>query len=126
MRNHDSNQICRSPPIVVDEQEKGLIALLSIAGLASAETVNVKYRGGVDLKPFKCESITRSSLVNRVCYDAPESYMIINLQGTYYHYCEIDSGTVSQLLQAESMGRHYNQFIKGRFDCRTHRVPAYR
>jgi len=103
-----------------------VIILLAISGLTSAETVNVKYRGIVDLAPFKCESITRSSLVNRVCYDSREHYMIINLQGTYYHYCEIDSGTVSQLLQAESMGRYNNQSIKGRFDCRTNRVPAYR
>jgi KTSC domain len=42
-----------------------------------------------------------------------------------YHYCEIDAGTVSSLLGAESMGRFYNTSIKGRFDCRTHRVPAY-
>jgi KTSC domain len=45
--------------------------------------------------------------------------------GTWYHYCEIDPGTVSSLLAAESMGRLYNASIKGNFDCRTHRVPAY-
>ena len=103
-----------------------LLVLLAFSGVTNAETVNVKYRGIVDLKPFKCESISRSSLVNRVCYDSHERYMIINLQGTYYHYCEIDAGTVSQLLQAQSMGRYFNQSIKGRFDCRTNRVPAYR
>ena len=103
-----------------------LVMLLAFCGLTSAETVNVKYRGVVDLKPFNCETITRSSLVNRVCYDSRESYMIINLQGTYYHYCEIDPGTVSRLLRAHSMGRYYNQFIKGNFDCRTRRLPTYR
>lgn len=97
--------------------------VLSVAG---AETVNVKYRGPVDLKPFKCESFSRSSLVDRVCYDGKEQYMIINLQGVYYHYCEIDAGTVSQLLRAESMGRYFNAAIKGKFDCRTRKVPAYK
>jgi hypothetical protein len=34
--------------------------------------------------------------------------MLIDLRGTYYHYCEIDNDTVSALLTAESMGRFYN------------------
>lgn len=104
------------------------ICLLSLAlsGEAAAETVDVKYRGPVDLKPFKCSSVDRSSLVNRVCYDAKEQYMIISLQGVYYHYCEIDASTVSQLLRAESMGRYFNAAIKGRYDCRSRKVPAYR
>ena len=101
------------------------LALLLIFGQANAETVYVKYRGPVDLAPFTCETVTRSSLVQRVCYDSSEQYMIINLQGTYYHYCEIDSGTVGQLLTAQSMGRFYNAAIKGHFDCRARRVPPY-
>jgi hypothetical protein len=106
----------------------GIAAALTVvvSGAALADTVNVKYRGVVDLAPFQCESINRSSLVTRVCYDRKEQYMIIGLQGTYYHYCEIDPGTVAALRGAESMGRFYNANIKGRFDCRTHRVPAYK
>jgi hypothetical protein len=92
---------------------------------AQAETVVVRYRGSVDLAPFECETITRSSFIERVCYDAGNAYMLIDLKGAWYHYCEIDKGTVSALLGAESMGRFYNAEIKGRFDCRTHRVPAY-
>jgi hypothetical protein len=104
-----------------------VIALtLGISGAAQAETVNVKYRGVVDLAPFQCESVSRSSLVTRVCYDRKEQYMVIGLQGTYYHYCEIDAGTVAALRGAESMGRYFNTNIKGRFDCRTHRVPTYK
>jgi hypothetical protein len=94
-------------------------------GAAQAEVVFVKYRGPVDLRPFTCETISRSSLVTRVCYDRRESYMIIGLQGTYYHYCEIDRVTVAQLLSADSMGRYYNSAIKGRFDCRINRMPVY-
>ena len=99
--------------------------LALISAEASAETIFVKYRGLVDLAPFSCQTVTRSSLIRRVCYDSREKYMIINLQGIYYHYCEIDSGTVNQLLGAESMGRFYIAVIKGRFDCRTGRVPTY-
>ena len=99
---------------------------VTLSGTAQAETVNVKYRGPVDLAPFQCESVSRSSLVTRVCYDRKEQYMVIGLQGTYYHYCEIDPGTVAALRGAESMGRYFNANIKGRFDCRTHRIPAYK
>lgn len=99
---------------------------VGISGAANAETVNVKYRGVVDLAPFQCESMSRSSLVTRVCYDRKEQYMVIGLQGTYYHYCEIDTGTVAALGGAASMGRYFNANIKGRFDCRTGRVPAYK
>ena len=89
------------------------------------EVVTVKYRGPVSLAPFKCDAITRSSFIERVCYDAANSYMLIDLNGTWYHYCEIDASSVSNLMAADSMGRFYNQSIKGRFDCRTHRVPSY-
>ena len=95
-------------------------------GLVHAETVNVKYRGVVDLAPFQCESVSRSSLVTRVCYDRSEQYMVIGLQGTYYHYCEIDAGTVSALKSADSMGRFFNTNIKGNFDCRARRLPSYK
>jgi hypothetical protein len=102
-----------------------LTALAMIVSAAHAETADVKYRGPVDLAPFACEAVTRSSFFERVCYDAMNSYMLINLRGTWYHYCEIDPGTVSSLLAADSMGQFYNASIKGNFDCRTHRVPAY-
>lgn len=99
--------------------------LLTTATVASAETVNVKYRGAVDLAPFACETVTRSSLVRRVCFDTANSYMLINLDGTWYHYCGIDAATVSALKSAGSMGRYYNANIKGRFDCRVTLPPAY-
>jgi hypothetical protein len=101
------------------------IAIGSVDSPGWAEQVDVKYRGQVDLKPFVCTDISRSSFIHRVCFDNSNRYMLINLAGTYYHYCEIDDGTVSELLAAESMGRFYNSTIKGRFDCRTHRVPNY-
>ena len=103
----------------------GSVALSVLSVSAAAETVDVKYRGNVDLAPFTCLAVTRSSFIQRVCYDRANEYMLISLNGTYYHYCEIDGGTVSTLMTAESMGRYFNASIKGRFDCRTHRVPEY-
>jgi hypothetical protein len=107
-------------------------AVLAILVLTpvNSETVDVKYRGVVDLKPFTCADTPRSSFIQRVCYDKAQSYMLINLRGTYYHYCELPAGTFDAFMSAASMGRFYNQNIKGTgsdgpFDCRTHRVPTY-
>jgi hypothetical protein len=98
-------------------------ALCAGPSLARAESVYVKYRGEVDLRAFDCDDITRSSFIRRVCYDQRNAYMLISLNGTYYHYCAIDSGTVSALLSASSMGQFYNANIKGNFDCRINQVP---
>jgi hypothetical protein len=105
------------------------IVLLLTAEVRS-ETVDVKYRGPVDLKTFDCRDINRSSFIQRVCYDKTQSYMIISLRGTYYHYCELSLSIYDTFMGAPSMGHFYNQNIKGNgsdgpFDCRTHRVPAY-
>ena len=46
-----------------------ILALLFSAPWQEAEIVDVKDRGAVDLKPFNCQDITRSSVISRVCYD---------------------------------------------------------
>lgn len=106
-----------------------LIVLL-FATEARCETVDVKYRGPVDLKTFACTDTPRSSFIQRVCYDKAQSYMVINLRGTYYHYCELPPATFDSLMGPPSMGQFYNQNIKGTgkdgpYDCRTHRLPGY-
>ena len=114
---------------MVEEMMRAFIALLFLTVAAHCETVDVKYRGTVDLKPFTCTD-TVSSFVNRVCYDAKNQYMLILLKATYYHYCEIPKSTVDALLSADSKGRYYNANIKGTgsdgpYDCRAHKVPTY-
>lgn len=106
------------------------MAVVVTASDAHSEMVDVKYRGLVDLKPFNCEVINRSSFINRVCYDKAEHYMIIQLRDTNYHYCELPPSILAEFIAAPSMGRYYNQYIKGSgldgpYDCRTHRFPAY-
>jgi hypothetical protein len=101
----------------------------AMACIAMAETVEVKYRSSVDLSHFECTD-TVSSFVNRVCYDKQNVYMLILLKTTWYHYCDIDPSTVSNLLSAESKGRFYNAAIKdgatgGKFSCRDKTPPSY-
>ena len=93
-------------------------ALLVIFSVARSETVAVKYRGEVDLAPFTCTDVERSSFVKRVCYDQEKQYMLISLSGTYYHYCSIENGLVLSFTNAKSMGYFHNTQIKGHFDCR--------
>lgn len=107
-----------------------IVTALDAASWAEAETVNVKYRGPVDLTRFVCSDITRSSFINRVCYDQPNQYMVIQLNAVYYPYCEIPKLTIDALLSADSMGRYFNANIKGSgsdgpFDCRSRRSPKY-
>jgi len=106
-----------------------LIAPLLLAcGPAWAETVQVKYHGPVALDAFACAEVKERSDVTRICYDATERYMIIRLRSTYYHYCEIDPGTVQGLRSSDSKRQYFEARIKGSgsdgpFDCRTHPIP---
>jgi hypothetical protein len=88
----------------------------------------VKYHGVVDLKPFICIDTPRSSFIQRVYYDKAQSYMLINLNGTYYHYRELHSARFDAFVAAPSMGQFYNQNIKGTGSSVRSiagRVPAY-
>ncbi|MGX9143485.1 KTSC domain-containing protein [Mesorhizobium sp. 128a] len=107
----------------------GFQLLMTLSPVA-AETVEVKYRGPVDLAKFECTGELDSSVVKRVCYNAEHSYMLIRLKQTWYHYCEIDQGTVDSLLAAGSKGSFYNSSIKdsgtgGKFGCRDKPVPKF-
>ena len=100
------------------------VAAVAFAFAAVAESVSVKYRGLVDLTPFACEAVV-SSFVRRVCYDEDQRYMLISLQGVYYHYCAIPPDVVDGLLAAPSVGGFYNAHIKSNFDCRIFPPPDY-
>lgn len=86
---------------------------------SNAEDVFVKYRGLFNLDQMDCLWTQRSSLVRRVCYHAAAQYLIVNLRGTYYHYCHVPPRTAFGLVDADSMGSFYNEQIKGNFDCRS-------
>jgi hypothetical protein len=106
------------------------IFLVSLAGASwtDAETVYVKYRGTVDLKPFACQDVTRSSLVSRVCYDAPNRVMIVQSNAAYFQHCEVPEAVRDSFLNAPSMGQYYRANIKGTeaeapYGCHADRAP---
>jgi KTSC domain len=90
-----------------------LLVGLAGASWADAEIINVEQRGAVDLKPFVCQDITRSSLVNRVCYDAANQTMIVQSNTVYSEYCDVPEAARDSFLNAPSMGQYYNANIKG-------------
>jgi len=109
----------------------GMIVAALLWSPAGGEEVCVKYHKCLDVDQFKCETITRSSFINRVCYLEAKRYMIIKLKETYYHYCSVTPEAVTEFLAAPSMGRYYNDNFRskpdgthGPFDCRDHPIPV--
>jgi len=104
-----------------------IFALLFTAPWEEAEIVGVKDRGAVDLKPFNCQDITRSSVIDRVCYDAESHRMLVQRHAVYYQHCDLPKDTLDAFLNAPSMGRYYRANIEGAdgsgpYACRTHKV----
>ena len=107
-----------------------ILALLFTAPWEEAEIVDVKDRRAVDLKPFNCQDITRSSVVSRVCYDAANQRMLVQRHAAYYQYCNLPKDTLDAFLNAPSMGQYFQANIEGAggsgpYDCRTPKVPSY-
>lgn len=85
---------------------------------ASAETVAVKYVGPVNLQSMSCAN-TSSSLVHRICYrESGGGIAIVLLRDTYYAYCGVPAAVMTGWLNSSSLGRYFNQNIKGVYDCR--------
>lgn len=100
-----------------------LFLVLVYGASAKAETVFVKYRGPISLDQFQC-SYPSSSFVHRICYRAERRYLVVLLNKTYYHYCNMPVSVVEHWISAESSGRFYNIYIKGNYDCRLGGIPS--
>lgn len=112
--------------------KKILIIFLSLFVLIScsinSKYINVKYRDSkVNIADSRWEYLntSESSFVNGAWYDGEENYMIIKLNSTYYHYCDIPRSIWNDFKVAESFGSYYNYSIKGNYDCRINHVPNY-
>lgn len=88
-----------------------LLAQLITAPIVS-ETVETAERRLIDLDSFECRDITRSTVLQRVCYDPAQRHLIVAVNGAYDHYCGVTADTVERLLGAPSMSRFFNQNIK--------------
>lgn len=99
-----------------------VVAIVSTFSWADSKVVEVERGDLVDLKPFVCQDITRSSLISRVCYDRSNRHMLIQLGAAYHGYCAIPDHMVAEFLNAPSMGKYFKATIggaepNGPFDC---------
>ena len=102
-----------------------ILALLFTSPLEEAEIVDVRDRGAVDLKPFDCQDITRSSIISRVCYDAQSRRMLVQRHAVFQQYCELPKQTVDALLNAPSIGRFYKINIESNDMSRPYACPPH-
>lgn len=80
--------------------------------------VTVKYRENpIDIALFEALDTTGSSFVQGAWYDKHNEYMIINLSGTNYQYCNLPADIWENFKQASSFGSFYNKNIKGSYAC---------
>jgi hypothetical protein len=65
--------------------------------------------------------------VRQVWYAANSEYMLIQLGGTVYHYCDFSAYQWNALLGADNVDSHYALFIRGGAlnDCRYSSVPQF-
>jgi len=106
-----------------------LVAMLLTAPWQEAETVEVRNQGLVDLASFKCQDVTRSSVISRVCYDGGSRRMLVQRHATYHAYCDVPIEIRDALLDARSMGRFYRISIEaardeGGYGCATRQAVA--
>lgn len=103
-----------------------ILALLFTAPWEEAETVEVTDRGPVDLAPFTCQDVTRSSVISRVCYDGERRHMLVQRHAAYFQYCDVPQETRDALLNAPSMGRFFRTRIEGADGSGSYGCPARR
>lgn len=99
-----------------------LLAQLAAAPIVS-ETVETAERRPIDLATFECRDISRSTVLQRVCYDRARHDLVVATGGGYARYCGVAAETVDRLLGAPSMGQFFNRTISrevagSRYDCR--------
>jgi len=102
--------------------EKILILLFTVLGnatFANADVVEVADIGRVDLAPYVCTDITRSTMISRACYDDARRVAVIEVRARYRQLCDMPKMTFNALLAAPSIGQFYLKHIRGeyRFAC---------
>ena len=84
----------------------------------TSETIDVRGFGAVDLGPFECRDIDRSTIVQRVCYEAAHNTLVVAARGVYDLYCGVPPETYAAFMDAASMGLFLNRNIRAASDTR--------
>jgi hypothetical protein len=89
-----------------------------LASPITSETIDVTGRGAVDVGTFECRDINRSTIVQRVCYEAAHSTLVVAANGVYDQYCGVPSETYAAFMVAPSMGLFLSRNILTTPDAR--------
>jgi hypothetical protein len=100
-----------------------LLAQLAAAPIVS-ETIETAEHRPIDLATFECRDISRSTVLQRVCYDRAQQALVVAVNGAYDRYCGVPVDTVERLLGAPSMGQFFNQNIKRQVSAGRYACPA--
>jgi hypothetical protein len=82
------------------------------AAPVTSEMVDVRGRVAIDLEMFECRDINRSTVVQRVCYDAAQSTLVVAVRGGYQQFCGVPVETYTAFMDAPSMGLFFNRNIR--------------
>jgi hypothetical protein len=98
-----------------------LLSLLTAP--VTSEKVDVGAPWMVDLRTFECRDINRSTIVQRVCYDAAQSDLLVAVKSSYHRYCRVPAETYAAFMNAPSMGLFFQRTIQtaasgDRYRCR--------
>lgn len=104
-----------------------ILYALFASSTSSSGYIKIKYRDDkVNISTSNFEALNRSdSTVQGAWYDSGNEYMIIKLGSTYYHYCGMPSNAWYDIKSASELDEHYQNDIRGNYDCRVNKVPIY-
>jgi hypothetical protein len=99
------------------------LLLSLLAAPVTSEKVDVGAQGVIDLRTFECRDINRSTIVQRVCYDAAQGNLLVAVKSTYHRYCGVPAETYAAFMTAPSMGLFFQRTIQtaasgDRYHCR--------
>ena len=88
--------------------------------------INIKYRDSLgDVYWFDSFDTSKSSFIEKAYYDKENQYLILNLNWTYYHWCDVPKYVRDDFKSSDSLWKYYNKYIKWEYDCRNWFVPSY-
>ena len=76
---------------------------------AGLENVDVQGRGLVSLAPFDCRNTPLDGFVERICYDAANAYLLLDLGGVWTQFCRVDAKTMSDLKSGAALRDFYER-----------------
>ena len=96
------------PPASVEAGSRG----------AGPEKVDVQGLGFVSLAPFDCRNTPLDGFVERICYDATNAHLLLDLGGVWTQFCRVDTKTMSDLKSGTALRQFYGRGSRGNaFSC---------